>query len=730
MDHPLPQAITMKALFLEKRLNTRQKNFYCVFRGREIGIFTTWSACEQRIDGFSHSSFKGYSTLEAAIEAMRQAGIHEPILFHSIDESPQSTFIPKYIITKDTSTMKAIENKSDQVPITEIISSNSTLSLNDSFFDATFSKTYVTSSTPKSSFDDTPYPNKSTSESEISFNPTSTLATSLESLKCIPSESPDIHDKSALTEDTKGTNTICQKPSSVTPFSHDSNAEILSLIKKLSIKQDELAMKQQQELVQIKEQNASLQNEIKTLKEQNLSISSKLDQAQAYMLESHTCWEKTRNDLIDSTLQIKTTHSIVQQLDQQMKGLNRISNELSENKREQNNQSSIRLSNLLKENANLQRENEELRSQSSKNTIHRPVTKSDVMKKNHITQMKSSSVPSEIIDTEIHNNDKQVHHLQPSKSDSSMNDSDSEFELPPQHARQSQKQKENVTFKQNYLRIPKTCKNLLLGDSNMKNVQRKRLDKYGQTEIRTFRGASIKTLDNILQKCSYEYPQVRKVSLCIGTIDSTRNPINCEQIMEDYDKLITTTRKVFPSASICILSIPPQSIPKANKIINAINNHLFKLARRHDIQYSSCRSLWNHVESDGKVENGILYDRVHLTERGLSYLLTNVSRFFFRQANFTSSSPQDVGLNLHDVSAYPALKARDLPWKQQDIIPAVHDMSSTPALNGQYSTPQNDTYAMKLKTSTARMRCPPSYSATIATSAASGPGFAIFETFV
>ena len=715
MDQHFPQSITMEALLLEKIINIKQKNFYCVFRGREVGIFTTWAACEQRVDGYSHASFKGYSTLPAAIEAMRQAGISEPIIFHRNLDSPQATLTPMYIITKGVSTMKSIDFNHCQSTIPKSLSIDFDTSLNDTCIEATYSKTVTPSCISESSSDVIDDLNTSISETEISFssNPRN-IFTGTESQYSLPSESFDnIRDKSTMTEEAKSINTHC---------SHESNDEILSLIKKLSITQQELALKQQQELVQIKEQNLSLQKEIDTLKEQNLSVVNKLDQAHAYMQESHLCWEKARNDLVDSTLQTKSIHLTIQQLDQNIKHLNKVTNESSShNLVEQNKQASIRLSNLQKENAHLQKENEELRSQINTMKIDMPATETiNVMKKDKWTQIQPSSVPSNkrheesCTNTELHKFNGHVNHLRAAKSDTSVNDSDSEFESIPPLPHQSQKPKENV-IKPNYLKVPQTCKNLLLGDSNMKNVQRKRFDRSGQTEIRTFRGASIKTLDNIIQKCSYEYPQVQKVSICIGTIDCTRNPIDKEQMMEDYDRLITTTRKIFPNASICILSIPPQSIPKANKFICTFNNQLYTLARRHNIHYSSCSSLWNHVESDGKIENGVLYDRVHLTDRGLSYLLTNVSRFFFRQDTFATSNQHNTDHNLYDVSAYPPLKARDAPWNQRDTDPVV------------------DTYAMKLKTSTPRTRVPPPYSAAIATKwkvASSVPGFASFETFV
>lgn len=50
-------------------------NYYTVAKGRSTGIFDTWSECQRQVDGFKHNSFKGFPTLESAVNFMRKAGI-------------------------------------------------------------------------------------------------------------------------------------------------------------------------------------------------------------------------------------------------------------------------------------------------------------------------------------------------------------------------------------------------------------------------------------------------------------------------------------------------------------------------------------------------------------------------------------------------------------------------------------------------------------------------------
>ena len=50
-------------------------NYYAVAKGQATGIFDTWSECQRQVDGIKHNSFKGFPTLEGAVNFMRRAGI-------------------------------------------------------------------------------------------------------------------------------------------------------------------------------------------------------------------------------------------------------------------------------------------------------------------------------------------------------------------------------------------------------------------------------------------------------------------------------------------------------------------------------------------------------------------------------------------------------------------------------------------------------------------------------
>ena len=70
--------------------------------------------------------------------------------------------------------------------------------------------------------------------------------------------------------------------------------------------------------------------------------------------------------------------------------------------------------------------------------------------------------------------------------------------------------------------LPHSCSKLITGDSNLKNVTRRRIDSTGNTHVRTFRGATVAQLINIISTGAC-CPQVEQVAVTTGTNDCTGN---------------------------------------------------------------------------------------------------------------------------------------------------------------------------------------------------------------
>ena len=195
---------------------------------------------------------------------------------------------------------------------------------------------------------------------------------------------------------------------------------------------------------------------------------------------------------------------------------------------------------------------------------------------------------------------------------------------------QSQTRQGNGPFTKQSLKLPSKCKNLLIGDSNLKNVRRRQLDSSGQTHVRTYRGCHVESLTRIIDNSEFEYPSVEKVSFCVGTNDCQQSTIDEEAILHKIDQLVRTSKSVFPNASIAINAIPPQGRIKANIHISHLNTKIANLCRHNNIKFLSCETLWAHVNTTtGQIDRGlILPDGIHFHNTGLGLFLKNTKTFF------------------------------------------------------------------------------------------------------
>ena len=181
-----------------------------------------------------------------------------------------------------------------------------------------------------------------------------------------------------------------------------------------------------------------------------------------------------------------------------------------------------------------------------------------------------------------------------------------------------------------YLNLPSNCANLLIGDSNLKNVNRRQLDPSGRTHIRTYRGCHIDSLTKIIDNSEFDYPYIEKVSILVGTNDCQQTTIDMEDILHKYEILIKTSKSVFPNAIISINAIPPQGKAKVNKRISYLNKKIANLCRNNHAKFSTCESLWvHHVDETGQIDKGlILPDDIHFHSIGLGLFLKSIKTFF------------------------------------------------------------------------------------------------------
>ena len=95
-------------------------NCYAVAKGPSTGIFNSWSECQRQEDGFKHNSFKGFATLEGAIDFMRKAGIAMEDIKVVEEEGdvllrkPLNIVMPNYVCDDSTSNKNGGE-KTDRI---------------------------------------------------------------------------------------------------------------------------------------------------------------------------------------------------------------------------------------------------------------------------------------------------------------------------------------------------------------------------------------------------------------------------------------------------------------------------------------------------------------------------------------------------------------------------------------------------------------------------------------
>ena len=101
---------------------------------------------------------------------------------------------------------------------------------------------------------------------------------------------------------------------------------------------------------------------------------------------------------------------------------------------------------------------------------------------------------------------------------------------------------------------------VLTRDSDLKNVARRRIDSTGNTSVRTFRGATVAQLINIISTGAC-YPQVEQVAVTTGTNGCAGNT---PWDIADYQKLLSAIKVNFPTAEVAAAATAPQAKWRCN----------------------------------------------------------------------------------------------------------------------------------------------------------------------
>ena len=102
--------IKASALFCLKMPNNRQKNFYAVTHGKEIGIYTSWTQAGDSVIGFAKAKFKGFCTYSEAAACMSASGYSDFNVYDGETTFSKATYEQGRVQQSCTSNTNIMEN--------------------------------------------------------------------------------------------------------------------------------------------------------------------------------------------------------------------------------------------------------------------------------------------------------------------------------------------------------------------------------------------------------------------------------------------------------------------------------------------------------------------------------------------------------------------------------------------------------------------------------------------
>ena len=212
-------------------------------------------------------------------------------------------------------------------------------------------------------------------------------------------------------------------------------------------------------------------------------------------------------------------------------------------------------------------------------------------------------------------------------------------------------------------KVPNTSTKVLIGDSNLKNINRKRLDTSGKTYIRSIGGLTVPKVTSMLSNTKPN-PGIAKVIVHVGSndIDNGSTPT---QLSKDVTDMCAALRMVFPAATIFISGILPQKGVRTNTIIT-FNHKLKSLSETCNFCF-----LWNiddFLARESFPSHLFARDKYHLNAKGLGVLLRGFMGVI-RNDNNTDSSTRLRNTNVQENTGN-SLRANRDPVRPIPTTPA------------------------------------------------------------
>ena len=166
-----------------------------------------------------------------------------------------------------------------------------------------------------------------------------------------------------------------------------------------------------------------------------------------------------------------------------------------------------------------------------------------------------------------------------------------------------------------------TIHNFVIGDSNLRTIDRKRLDRTGKTHVRTMPGARVPDVTASLRACAVR-DDVRRIILHVGGND-VHKLYSAQGLETDFKELVAEVTHVFPKAEVAISALLPRK-PVPLSVTKHLNSVLRQVCVKGNVSF-----IFEEDFVDHKVNKPmrLLSDLVHLNMKGLSLWLRKVRAF-------------------------------------------------------------------------------------------------------
>jgi hypothetical protein len=240
------------------------------------------------------------------------------------------------------------------------------------------------------------------------------------------------------------------------------------------------------------------------------------------------------------------------------------------------------------------------------------------------------------------------------------------------------------------LRLPQVATRLIIGDSNLKDINRRRLNAAGDIHVCTLRGARIETLQQAFSAMSPS-STIKKVVLHVGTNNiAGRQSDNIAVCVAKYSDLLDAVMEKLPAATVAVSALPPLKPWMRSKTARQLNASLKDLCTTKRAVFLPHHALWA-TDDDGKLYPQVLRDQVHLSQSGLGLFVRETKAFLNgATAQPAKDHPHDNdfkgGKGGKDVRNATASYADALLGLKQSVGADTHEVTTTSSTKSADST--------------------------------------------